>query len=98
MTAPNSNHSILTANTLLGLSEPAQLLYLTLLDRYQGHTDRRGEHRALFAATRFERRCAGTIAYILEHAPTMQEFPPSVRTSLHQFFAERWRHNFMDAQ
>lgn len=82
------NHSILERNTLDGLSEPSGILYLKLLDVFQGN-----ERRAFLVACRFEDRCAGLLDYIFQHLLPSNK---NTRHELSQFFSERWRHNFME--
>jgi hypothetical protein len=88
-----SNYSILQQNTLAGLSEPAQFLYLKLLDVFQGHKAS-GERKAFLAACLFEDRCAGVLDYILRNMPGAPD--DRTRSELARFHAERWRHNFME--
>lgn len=83
-----SNYSTLQENTLFGFSEAAGALYLALLDRYQ-----QDERRAFFDACEFEDRVSRKLDRILRHMnPDQKTF-----TTLSKFFAERWRHNFMDS-
>ncbi|MES2783401.1 MAG: hypothetical protein V4657_11435 [Pseudomonadota bacterium] len=84
-----SNHSTLERNTLDGFSEAAGILYLKLIDVYQGH-----ERKAFMAACRFEERCAGVLDYILRNGPMALD--AKTKAELSAFFSERWRHNFMD--
>lgn len=88
-----SNATILAENTLAGFSDGAQKLYLDLMDKYRGWSDRAGERRAFFEAYRYERLVGRTVAYILRNAPTIQQGPHIVK--LERFLADRWRHNFM---
>ena len=91
-----SNYSILQQNTLAGLSEAGGCLYLTLLDVFQGHT-KAGEHKALFAATRFDEQCGDVFDYILRnYFDELDELDEKTRQSISAFFAERYRHSFMD--
>ena len=87
-----SNYSILQQNTLAGLSETAQCLYLKLLGVFQGHT-KDGERKALFAASRYDDRFGDVIDYIMRNCPNKPD--DKTRQSLSAFFAERWRNNFM---
>jgi hypothetical protein len=86
----NDNHSILERNTLAGFSEAAGMLYLRLLDQYQGD-----EQRAFMAANQFEDQCAATLGNIIERYPGFLDITTGTKSKLSRFFAERWRHNFM---
>ena len=89
-----SNYSILQINTLDGLSAAAGLLYLKLLDVYEAHKSKDNERRASEAA-RYDERCGSTIDYILQYGP-FENMNPKLKTDLLEFFAQRWRYNFMD--
>lgn len=90
-----SNYTTLQRNTLDGFSESAGCLYFKLLDVFEGHTGGDGERKAFLAADRYERDCAGTLDYILRNGP-FPNLDDRTRTELSRFFAERWRHNFME--
>jgi hypothetical protein len=87
------NYSILERNTLDGFSEPAGILYLKLLDVFQGD-----ERRAFIVACRYEDRFAALIDYILRNMPGPLRPNEKTRRDLFQFFTDRWRHNFMERQ
>lgn len=90
-----SNYSILQQNTLAGLSEMAGHLYLKLIDQFEGHKSPDNERRAFLAACRFEEGCGETLDYTLRHAP-LANMDDGTLSTLSAFFAERWRHNFME--
>ena len=92
-----SNYSTLQQNTLLGFSETAGCLYLNLLDKYQGWNTNDGERMAFLEAHRYENSVGETLDYILDGAP-MWSLDPSTKKSLSGFFADRWRHNFMEQE
>jgi dsDNA-binding SOS-regulon protein len=83
------NNSILEQNTLYGLSESAGVLYLKLLDQFQGD-----ERRAFLVADRYDRAVGGTLDHILSHMPDAPD--AETRKKLSVYFSERWRNNFMD--
>lgn len=85
------NYSILERNTLDGLSEPAGMLYLKLLDVFQGN-----ERRAFIGACRYEDCCASTTDYILRHMPDAPD--DETRRKLFEFLTERYRHNLMEKE
>ena len=84
-----SNYSILQQNTLDGFSESAGILYMKMLDVFQ-----QNEHKAFMAACRYEDKCAGVLDYILRNMPNAPD--DETRCILSQFFADRWRNNFME--
>ena len=96
-----SNMTVLQQNTLAGLSETAGMLYLALVDKYQGHRAGPGERRAFMEAAKYDERTGNVIDYILTNCPldhwadTPRPLPQRARTELSSFFAERWRHNFI---
>lgn len=85
-----SNYSILQKNTLDGFSESAGILYLKMLDVFQ-----QNERKSFLVACRYEDKCAGVLDYIMRNMPNAPD--AETRQSLSQFFAKRWRHNFMEA-
>lgn len=91
MTEPSNNLPILYQNTMAGLSESAGILYLKLIDVFQS------EKKAFVAACRYENQRGEVLDYILHNMPQAR---PDQRTisDLSRFFAERWRHNFMERQ
>lgn len=89
-----SNYSVLQQNTLAGLSDGAGKLYLDLCDRYQAHKSDASERRAFLEASRYDERVGGVIDHILRNYPC-GDLPSETITSLSQFFADRYRHNFM---
>ena len=90
-----SNYRTIERNTLDGLSEMAGILYLRLLDVFQGHTPE-GERKAFLAACRYEAGCAGVLDYILENYDFAFEKNSKAKSDLKEFFAKRWQYNFMD--
>lgn len=90
------NYTTLQRNTLDGLSETAGCLYLKLVDAFEGHRSRANERRAFLTACRYEDGCGEVIDYILRNNP-VHDLDARTLTSLSQFCAERWRHNFIDA-
>lgn len=91
----SSNHSILTQNTLLGLSEPAQLLYLDLLDKFEGHTSKKGELKAFRHACRMDKYCGSTFERIISNYGdvTGMSINEETRQALYKFFADRWKNS-----
>lgn len=85
-----SNYSILQRNTLDGFSETAQVLYLKLTDVFQGN-----ERKAFAVASFYENRCGNVLDYIMRNSPAHQLDARTI-SQLSAFFAERWRHNFME--
>lgn len=90
-----SNYAPIHRNTLDGLSETAGFLYMTLVDAFQGHT-RGGERRAFLAACDYDDKCGSALDHIMRRMPGAPS--PEVRSLLSKFFAERWRHNFMEVE
>ena len=84
-----SNYSILEQNTLAGFSETAGCFYLKLIDVFKGD-----ESKAFFVANQYERKVGNVFDYILAYNPVWKA-DASTKTQLSAFFAERWRHNFM---
>ena len=89
-----SNLSVLAQNTLAGLSETAGLLYLNLLDTYQGWNSPTGERQAFFEADRYESLVAGKLDHILENYPGFEQMPPRIKADLKAFLTNRWKNNF----
>jgi hypothetical protein len=90
-----SNLPVLTQNTLAGLSEGAGLLYLDLLDKYQGWNSVNGERKAFFKADRYERLCGGVADHIIDAYPGFNHVPSDVKTSVKSFIKDRWKNNFI---
>jgi len=90
-----SNYSTLTENTLMGLSEMAGILYLKLLDAYQGHSSAANERKAFYAACHFDNNAGDVLDYILRNNP-VHNLPEKIISELSEFFAARWRNNFME--
>ncbi len=93
--AGNSNLPILAQNTLLGLSETAGILYLKLLDQFEGWSNPANERRAFLTACDYEDRCGSVLGHILTAYPGFSHVAGKTRADLSRFFSERWRHNFM---
>lgn len=94
-----SNLPNLVRNTCDGFTDGGQKLYLDLLDRYQGWSDRLGEQRAFFEADRFERLVGKTLSHILGNWPICLEGRDASsdwKRSVGHFFADRWKNNFME--
>lgn len=91
-----SNYTILAQNTLDGLSETAGILYLKLLDVFEGHRSKDGERKAFLTACRYEDKCGEVIDYILRNS-SAHSIDSRTMADLSRFFAERWRNNFMEA-
>lgn len=83
----------LVANTLDGFEEGAQHLYLALLDRYQGWSDREGELRAFRGACHYSDGAGGIFEHILDRGPGVPPDGPW-KGELKKFMADRWLHNF----
>jgi hypothetical protein len=86
-----TNYSFLEQNTLSGFSETAGILYMKLLDVFQGD-----ERKAFWAANRYEDKCGNVIGYILDNMPKAPD--SKTRHQISQFFSERYRHNFLAEQ
>lgn len=96
----SGNLPIIVRNTMDGLGEGAQHLYLAMLDRYQGWNDRRGELAAFLIADDYQNRLGDVIDHILDNGRF--QFPAVVenrdwKADLRRFFSERYRHNFLPA-
>lgn len=83
----------LVRNTCDGLTEGGQKLYLDMLDRHQGWSDREGERRAFTAADRYDRNFGTVLSHILRRGPVFEQGPHIEK--LERFFADRWKNNFM---
>lgn len=88
------NLAPLQLNTLAGFSETAGALYLDLLDKFEGWADRTGERKAFWTACRYEQECGEALDYILRENP-VHDLDARTMSDLSQFFAARWRNNFM---
>ena len=84
-----SNHSILEQNMLYGFSETAGMLYLKLIDVFQGC-----EKKAFLAAYYYECKAGAALDHILTFMPKAPD--EKTKAELSKFFSERWRNNFMD--
>jgi hypothetical protein len=93
-----SNLPVIAQNTLAGLSEGAGLLYLDLLDKYQGWNSVQGERKAFFEADRYERLCGDVTDHIIDAYPGFSHVPSDVKTSVKSFLKDRWENNFMDKE
>jgi hypothetical protein len=91
----NGNYPTRVANGLAALSDDAHPLYLRLLDLWQGWSNAKAENRCFLAALAYSEKCGAVIDHILRLGPI--NVPDSARAELLAFFAERWRHNFMEA-
>jgi hypothetical protein len=90
-----TNYSILQQNTLAGLSETAGLLYLKLLDVFEAHRSRENECRCLLAACRYDDQAGNVLDFIMRNSPA-HNLDAGTLSKLSAFFADRWRHNFME--
>lgn len=84
-----TNYSILETNTLDGLSEGGGVVYMRLIDKYQGN-----ERKAFALACVFDDSCGSVLEYILVNGPI--DCTPKVRSELLAFHAQRWLNNFLD--
>lgn len=85
-----SNYSHLEENTLAGLSEAGGILYLKLVEKYNGN-----ETKAFLAAHKYDNTCGEVLSHILKNGPTFESYPEEVRKNLLTFLTERYRNNFM---
>ena len=89
------NYTTLQRNTLDGLSEGAAALYLKLVDALQGHRPGQAERQAFLAACRYEDAAGRVLDRIILSGCDIDPQSHAHR-ELSAFFAERYRHNFME--
>lgn len=95
MIGASGNYSTLQRNTLDGLSETAGFLYLKLVDTLQGHRPGPAERQAFLEACRYDEVVGRALDRIMLSGCDMDPQSGAYR-ELSAFFAERYRHNFME--
>jgi len=89
-----TNYSPLQQNSLAALSQTAGHLYLKLVDAFEAHRSPDNERRAFLAACDYDEKVGGVVDYIIRNSPA-HDLDASTMSQLSAFFADRWRHNFM---
>ena len=91
-----SNLPNLVANTCAGFSDSAQHLYLALIDKYEGWTKPEGELRAFIEADHYETYVGNFLTTVFDGMVNQLGYKPGPHIQqLAQFFADRYRHNYI---